>query len=430
MDVPEGRRLLLQSVYRDGVHVRQSGHVSHLHAGWRFAGDVLGELGLSRLHRQLSRALPVLVVQHALHIKWSRYICDVCGCSHWRPWLANVLDECRTWRAQFIPMQVPIDCVKGGVVVSRETRHACGRLSSRAVSRAFRRTMVSRKPLGEVCWLIAGLSALIVTLSFILVVSANAFDYYLTISAPGRLLRFGDNQCICLKVPAPADGQWNIDCVRDTFRTRTSFWRVSSPEVFSGGSGWRIPLNLFLPPILGALIGIVVIGRRLRYGPGACNHCGYSLTGLPEPKRCPECGTVDSAGPSYAPATIDREPALWRRALLWALQLPSRAAAGIRCCVSASAQARRRIGTSARPLQRGIVIGGLAFAVVFVAGQMQFNSNDGGAGMVHDSTMWTDAAFVESYYEAQRAICVAAVLAFGIGAALWIAVPRRSVRSP
>jgi hypothetical protein len=39
--------------------------------------------------------------------------------------------------------------------------------------------------------------------------------------------------------------------------------------------------------------------RKLRRKQGLCEHCGYSLQGLPSPRRCPECGNLEAKAAKY-----------------------------------------------------------------------------------------------------------------------------------
>lgn len=56
-----------------------------------------------------------------------------------------------------------------------------------------------------------------------------------------------------------------------------------------GGPVWLLFAILGVCPVTAWWRG--PLRRRRRAKRGQCIHCGYNLTGLPEP-RCPECGTV------------------------------------------------------------------------------------------------------------------------------------------
>ncbi len=66
------------------------------------------------------------------------------------------------------------------------------------------------------------------------------------------------------------------------------WWRVSGKFGTLIRFPMWVPLILFSIIPVWALIGIPLRARRRR-DCNQCIHCGYNLTGLPEP-RCPECG--------------------------------------------------------------------------------------------------------------------------------------------
>ncbi|GJM25024.1 MAG: hypothetical protein DHS20C16_14390 [Phycisphaerae bacterium] len=62
------------------------------------------------------------------------------------------------------------------------------------------------------------------------------------------------------------------------------------PEFLWGTHGRRFGMPLWIPLLLLAVFPMYSYSRcRRRRKRNLCIHCGYNLTGLPEPK-CPECG--------------------------------------------------------------------------------------------------------------------------------------------
>ncbi len=62
---------------------------------------------------------------------------------------------------------------------------------------------------------------------------------------------------------------------------------------------WPLIVGCAVYPVLSA---VAAARKRFRARRGCCAHCGYNLTGLPEP-RCPECGT------KFVPRVLRQEKA-------------------------------------------------------------------------------------------------------------------------
>jgi hypothetical protein len=72
-------------------------------------------------------------------------------------------------------------------------------------------------------------------------------------------------------------------------RDRSQPWWCQTEVGFHRISIWLVGIPVIFLPWF-ALAPWRWIARRRRRKRGSCVHCGYSLTGLTEP-RCPECGT-------------------------------------------------------------------------------------------------------------------------------------------
>ena len=63
-------------------------------------------------------------------------------------------------------------------------------------------------------------------------------------------------------------------------------------RVLSGGTEIGVPTWMFI--LLTAIPTLLIWRRDRRRDPNACPKCGYSRTGLPADRACPECGTAAS----------------------------------------------------------------------------------------------------------------------------------------
>lgn len=74
------------------------------------------------------------------------------------------------------------------------------------------------------------------------------------------------------------------------------------PSGTINSSLWTLSIPLWLPALLFALAALATY-RRAFITPGLCRKCNYSLEGLENPERCPECGRQleSSPHPTVAP---------------------------------------------------------------------------------------------------------------------------------
>lgn len=96
--------------------------------------------------------------------------------------------------------------------------------------------------------------------------------------------------------PPPGVDEWIYDVLDpSTSRPWPSIRHIGNRYTIAGNVRWgarlwALEMPLWLPAVAGAAAAAAGAWRARPRPPFACPACGYSLNGLPQGTRCPECG--------------------------------------------------------------------------------------------------------------------------------------------
>lgn len=147
------------------------------------------------------------------------------------------------------------------------------------------------------------------TLARVLLGSARAWKWWMTIASGvlslvyaltfawgfglvhrGWSVGFGGGTFTLAHVYAWSQTEWLPILSRAPFPPSPR-WLPHLTPFYGPGGGWIADLPMWIPLTLAIGASAVFWHRDRRFQPGACQKCGYNLTGNTS-GRCPECGTL------------------------------------------------------------------------------------------------------------------------------------------